>query len=412
MASSFLSALGVTPAAPPASAYSDQAAETANIAAAKSQLTSVTSSVGLALSAAKLAGVDTTNLDNLNTEAKSLSTQNLTSAQLKAKTDALSAKLSTAQATQEAEAKVQAAKEMEEAISTIQKRVTVIQKDKTTSAGLLKQYTDLLASAQAALAAIKAGPPKDLSGAAPPTFPTPDALLSSLDELDGAKETEENKVFSWSRLGRKVVKILMYYTTFVAVAAGALLGGIVLSNTYASDPFWGIRVFYFVYGAAFFPLSLLYGAAKPPYWVATLIPLQLDEPVQTGGGFSLPALPPLPSLPNPTQIAAAAQKSVAGAVKKAIPKMEVLAPIKKPAAPAAPAVPAVPAPELPGPTDPPPPSRGMFAFKLVDPNTPTPTDTSNKSLLRGLTIANLAVLAVSATYYGVDKLISSNMIKV
>jgi hypothetical protein len=262
----------------------------------------------------------------------------------------------------------------------------------------------LLASAKTALDAIKAGPPKDLSGAAPPTFPTPDALLSSLDELDGAKEAEENKVFSWSRLGRKVVKILMYYVSVVAVALGALLGGIVLSNTYASDPFWGIRLFYFVYGAAFFPLSLMYGAAKPPYWVATLIPLQLDEPVQAGGAFTLPALPPLPSLPNPSQIAAAAK----GAVQKAIPKPESLPAIVKPrpAAPVAPVAPELPAAEIPQPR------RGMFGFKPVDPNTPSAVDTANRSLLRGLTIGNLVVLAISATYYGVDKLISSNMIKV
>lgn len=438
MASSLLSAFGVTPAAPPASAYADQTAETANLANAKTQLADVTSTLGLALTAAKLAGVDTTNLDNLNAEASSLSSTNLTAAQLQAKTTALTAKLATAQATQDAQRKAAALKAMQDAVTAIKKRVAAVKVDTTTSAQLLQKYKDLEGTAENALTALKAAPAKKEGFATgsgsgsttdntpPPEIPDPEALLSQLDDLDTAKEAEENKSFNWTRFGKKITSVMMFYGTIISIAIGAVLGGIIMSNAYASDPFWGIKVYYFIYGAAFFPLSLIYGAVKTPYWVSGTIPLYSLDPVeQTGGAFTFPSLPAIPALNSiKKSLTTAKLPTVASLTKtltdKIVPAVAAVAPVAPVAEPVA-SAPVAPAPPPPPvdpkqPVAPPAPavttSDRLFGYKLVDPNTPTAAQTSSRNMLRYFAIGELVFLGTSAVYYGVDSLITSNLIKV
>ena len=428
MASSLLSAFGVTPAAPPASAYADQTAETANLADAKSQLASVTSNLGLALTAAKLAGINTTNLENLNAEATSLSSGSLTSAQLQAKTTALTTKLATAQATQDAQRQAAAVTAMQDAITTIQKRAAAVKADTTTSPQLLKQYLDLQQTAQDALTALKAAPAKSSGSSGSggsgtettpaPVIPDASSLLSQLDDLDTAKDAEENKSFNWTRLGKKVTAVMMFYGTIISIAIGAVLGAIIMSNVYASDAFWGIKLYYFVYGAVFFPLSLMYGAAKPPYWVSGIIPLySLDPVAQEGGAFTLPKLPPIPNLAAITQSITTAKAPTLASLTQSVTGIKAPAAAAKPAPPA----PTMPAPPPPPkdpnqPVAPPPPTLSttdrLFGYKLVDPNTPTTAQTSSKNMLRYFAIGDLAFLGISALYYGIDKMITSNLIKV
>jgi hypothetical protein len=417
MASSILSALGITQAAPPASAYADQSAETANLANAQSQLAGITTNLGLALSAAKIAGIDTTNLDNLNAEAASLATTNLTSAQLQAKTSALSAKLSTAQATQNAQRQADAVAAMQSAVSTIQARVAVIKRDSTTSAGLLTQYTALQKSSEDALAALKAMPvtPSSAnsgSGVATPVVPDPSTFLNELDDLDTAKDAEENKTFNWTRFGKKITSVMMYYGTIITVGLGVIMGAIIMSNTYASDPFWGIKLYYFIYGGAFFPLSLIYGAYNPPYWVSAILPLYSLDPVrvQSGGVLSLPTftMPTLPKMPTASDLA----EAVLGRVKSLVKPTDAAA-SAAPAARTAPATLAArtaSAASLTAPTLST--SDSMFGYSLVDPNTPTAAQTASRNKLRYFAIGELVFLGISATYYGVDALITKNLIKV
>jgi hypothetical protein len=441
MASSLLSAFGVTPAAPPASAYADQTAETENLAHAKAQLADVTSTLGLVLTGAKLAGVDTTNLDNLNAEANSLSGLNLTAAQLQAKTTALSAKLATVQATQDAQRKAAALKTMQDAVTAIKKRVAAVKVDTTTSAQLLQKYKDLEGTAENALTALKAAPAKKEGFATgstaedTPEIPRPEALLSQLDDLDTAKEAEENKSFNWTRFGKKITSVMMFYGTIISIGIGAVLGGIIMSNIYASDPFWGIKVYYFIYGAAFFPLSLIYGAVKTPYWVSGTIPLYSLDPVeQTGGAFTFPSLPAIPALNSiKKSLTTAKLPTVASLTKtltdKIVPAVATIgtaaavaavapvAPVAEPVA-SAPVAPAPPPPPVDPkqPVAPPAPavttSDRLFGYKLVDPNTPTAAQTSSRNMLRYFAIGELVFLASSAVYYGVDFMIVNNLIKV
>jgi hypothetical protein len=406
---SVLSSLGITGTTPPpASNFADQQAETANLSTAKAQLSGVSSNIGLVLSGAKLANLDpsyTKSLQNLSDEATSLSNSNMNSAQLSAQSTALQGKLTAAQGTQAAATKEQLIRDLTAAANTISTRLAIIKGDKTVPPATLQKYVALNTSAQAAIAAAKSAPlPNfegfvDVSGAVI-VQPTPDELLSQLEELDTALEAIQNKEFNWPRFFKKIVKVGMYYNTIIACIFGALLGGIITSNIYASDYFWGIKLYYFIYGAAFFPLTILYGTIKTPYWVSGLIPI-----------FSVDTLPPptplAPAAAAP--VAAPAPKSATAKLAAALPSIPKVTlpklfgggesdaqsgPMPVAPAPAAPAVPI---------------TTRLFGYKLVDPATPTAADTTNKTILRIMAGVDLTMLTASAIYYGLDKLIPNSV---
>lgn len=401
----FLSSMGITsPVAPPASAYSDQQAETANLADAKSQLMGVTSNIGLATTTAKQLGLDpayTQSLDNLNNEAANLATKNLSSAQLSAQTTALQNKLTDAKTTQEAAVKQKELDDMTAASNAISERLAAVKADSTAPAENVKQYDELNTAAQAALKALK-DPPKDLSGAI--IHPNPTALLAKVDDIDTALDAAQNKVFNWKRFMKKVVNQIMYWTAMIACGVGFVLGGIIMSNAYAADHFWAIKVFYFIYGAAFFPLSVVYGVIKSPYWVAGLIPIFSLVP------RAVPTEPPplpAPPAPKPVKTSVASLKSAVTSKLTSMIKMPKLfgggdddldlpptfAPAVAPVARGPPTV------SL---------TTRLFGYKLVDPATPTPAETSAKTLLRILAGVDSALLLTIGVYYGVDKLILKN----
>jgi hypothetical protein len=92
--------------------------------------------------------------------------------------------------------------------------------------------------------------------------------------------TKPPEEFSISSIAKKVGIITFNLTYFIVTIVSVILGGIVLSNMYVGDRYSGIsRIFYFIYGCAFFPLVLLYpipvllGMLKAPQWNALLIPL-------------------------------------------------------------------------------------------------------------------------------------------
>ncbi len=79
-----------------------------------------------------------------------------------------------------------------------------------------------------------------------------------------------------SRIGRQYARFMAF--TFCVI--GAILGGIILSNHFVAESFWGIKLYYFIYGAAFFPGSLAFGLFSPPYWHATVAPLFKRDTVE------------------------------------------------------------------------------------------------------------------------------------
>jgi hypothetical protein len=184
-------------------------------------------------------------------------------------------------------------KELQDAADAVEKRYGEVSGDKTTSPELLKRYQDLLTDARKALTDAQRKLTviqKRTEGfqtiptpvGAAPTPLTAQEILDQLAALDEDKKTEEEKEFSWSRLMWRILGMMSTILLYTSVAFGALLGGIVLSNTYMDSGYWGTRLFYFFYGAAFFPAVMIYGLLKPPVWRSTIAPLYKIDGAATG----------------------------------------------------------------------------------------------------------------------------------
>jgi hypothetical protein len=127
------------------------------------------------------------------------------------------------------------------------------------------------------------------------------ALNGTLSTLDGQKQTllagQPPKPFL-----TELLQDMADSSFTISVVIGMLLGGIVASHAFlAKPPIY--RVYYFIYGAALFPLALLVGIVKPPVYRALLIPLVMKGLTEPGWS-NLVFLKPLGPLykydpPNP-----------------------------------------------------------------------------------------------------------------
>jgi hypothetical protein len=268
-------------------------------------------------------------------------------------------------------------------------RVTAVRGDRTTSADLLTSFNNLLDRANASVKAAEAkkegfqvAPPPSPPAPAAPVIASADELMNILDDLNTRKDAEENKEFNWNRFWKKMLRILMFCLLIVSCTTGALLGGIIVSNAYAADYFWGIKLYYFIFGAAFFPISVAYGAFKPPLWLATIAPLKSMVPRQVPTS-AVPVT--VPKAVNP--VAAAAK----GIVNK-IPGASALSKLGL---------------QLGG-ADAVPPNLGLFGYILPEPGTkPTPAQLSSQRLLRILSISELAIIIPIGIYYGVSAVLEN-----
>jgi hypothetical protein len=368
-------------------------------------------------------------LTNLNTQAKALATQNLTPAQLATQTTQLESQLTTIQKQQEATTQQKAIANMQAAIDKISIAVKEVNADTTLSTGLRDKYNALLKTATDALESLKNPPPVPAStaGSGPagspgpaapaiPAIPVADDLLSELDVLDTARDVEENKEFNMKRFQNTIFKQGMMIGFYIFIAFGALLGGIIMSNAYAAESFWGIRLYYFVYGAAFFPLTLFYGAVNPPYWVSLIFPAAAAAPLvraapkQAGGGLTdiLSSVKTAAGSAVSSTVAKA-KTAAASAVSSTVAKAKTAVGLQPAAAPAAQAAQARPnpitqvalsaAPVAAATTG----TSNIFTYTLVNTNAPTAADTSGRTTLRILSIVNIVCLAGFATYYGLVK---------
>ena len=415
---SLLASLGLTnTAAPDPSAYTNIQAEATNLTSAKTAMSDTISNIGLALNAADLANIDptyTNALKSLQTEAMSILSSNMTSAQIAAKTADLSKKLQVAQVQQVEAVKKGTVDALTTATKTVSDRVAVVAADKTTSPELLKEYKQLLTDANAAVAEAKKPSTGSAGSGSDIVYKTPEELLAILDDLDTKKDAEENKEFNWSRFYKKILRITMYCLLFVSVGFGMLLGGIAASNAYAADYFWAIKLFYFVYGAVGFPITLSMAAYYKPYWVSGLIPLKSLVPREVPGMAASGPTPSGAARATATASATATATAAATATAPVVPTAQNLlsqasallssklkgggsgalttsAPIADPG----------PALSL---------ADNLFGYVLVDPKHPTAAQTSSQNILRILSIVELALLFTVGTYYGVDKLILKNQL--
>jgi hypothetical protein len=272
---SVLSTLGLTASVPDPTELLKQREVSSQLEEVRGSVNSTLGTVGFAIEAARVLGVPpsaVSNLEGLQKRAEELSqATNLTPAQMEAKRAEIEQGLATARAEQEAltrAAELSRAEEVAAAVAAERKRVEGDATLPRTLADSLKQLDERCQAAlKAVLEAVAAKKnPAD-------SVETASALQSALDALVSERLAVENKENSGGvRAIEESIKWGAGGLMIFFIVGAALLGGIVLSNTHYEEVFWGIRLYYFIYGTLFFPLSLLYGVWKPPVWQSTLIP--------------------------------------------------------------------------------------------------------------------------------------------
>jgi len=340
--SSILNTLGL--GAPDPASYTNASTMATQQTQAVSSLQATVSSANVALNFATTAGVSSsvlTKLQSVVSQGKTLLSQAATMPA--AKLEAARAKLeSNAIASQFAAVQDQydtTLKNLKKEIPIIQARVTEIHQDKSTSAGLVSEYDSLLKDISGSIALLVASPPvfippsKSLTSGSSgsevayviPSTPTADDYQERLDVLDGKKEQEEGNGYTMSRMWRmfKYWVSTYLYPAFVYLLtfSAAILGGIIISNAYVETEkgFVGNRLFYFIYGALGFPISIIYACFKTPFWVAGLFPAtpRVKPATQTGGaGLTVTGMQDILlgiQVPTPGQTASAAAAAAATA---------------------------------------------------------------------------------------------------
>lgn len=312
-----LSSLGLTAMKPDPAALVNQQQVNAQLGGIKLGINDTLGSIDLAMKGADILGVSPEYKDKLaaiKTQGATLaSATNLSPVELEKKRAELDKTFSAVQAEQEASIDERQIKEATDAVEAIEKRTKEVEDDSTTSKGLLEKYRDLrtrskemletvktnIQKAKEAKAKLKAeAEAKALAEAtlkkegfqsAAATTPaaaatpaastttsffalTPKDALRELELLDLEKQAEEDKEFNIRRAAARTAAAWRTALVTAAIVIGGIVGGIITANAYIGERFWALKLYYFIYGAVFFPASLLYALIRPPFWQATFIP--------------------------------------------------------------------------------------------------------------------------------------------
>jgi hypothetical protein len=321
----FLKSIGIVSSPADPAALLNQKEVDSQTQTIKTQLTSLFNSIDLSAKTGQLLGVPQAYVDKLNTlrgKTKSyIDMPNISPTELYNKLKGLDAEYKGLLTTQEKNIDNARLEKSRKAVDTVRARVKEIEADSTTSSGLREEYRTLLVDAEDNLkkmevalaaarevqvAAVKEGfqaaaGATDTQSVLSTLFPkipmspsffetSPATILDRLEVLDLKKQDEESKVFSIARAVKRWSILVNRILWFITICIGSLLGGIMLTNFYVDEPFWGIKIFYFLVGAVLYPFVLLASVIKPPFYHSYLIPL-----VEIGA----PA--PAPPAPTPTQ---------------------------------------------------------------------------------------------------------------
>jgi hypothetical protein len=215
-----------------------------------------------------------------------------------------------------------------------------------------------------------------------------ESLKDTLARLDEQNENDDNKVFNWARFRVRILNIMMRGLLIISLFFGFLFGGIIMSNAYAEDYFWGIKLFYFIYGAAFFPLSLFYGMYYKPYWVSGLIPLYSIDP----------------RIVPTVAIAPSAIKTLVNTTSVKTDVANILTTVQKDSNNILKSVTGILPPQKGG-ADSLTISQRLFGYRIVNPIAVTPEQTSSQNTLHKITIVEIVLLSIVSLYYGVSKVL-------
>ena len=249
--------LGMSSTAPDPNSYLNQSEITKQ---KKSVMSSLTSTVGSIDSIASIAKVIpgmppsiTAGLSNLKKDAGSLLSKAATMGPdvIEKERGVLEAKLQSIQETVAKQNDAAKIKALADAKATVAARRKVIDNDSTIPRDIKLKY-DAIDAMQGASA---------------------EDILNALANADDDLLVAENKEFSGIRLMKRAWRASANIIFYVLCGLAGLVGGIIASNTYYAESFWAIKLYYFFYGVAFFPVALVYALVRPPVWHATIMPL-------------------------------------------------------------------------------------------------------------------------------------------
>lgn len=382
---SVLSAVGLGgPAIPDPAAYKNMMVEAANMLEVKQMIQTTLDRINAAINEAETAGLPQKNIetfDALYTETQNLLTANLGSAVTAGKLKDIEARLATVKQEQEAILDAKNVKDITALRNKIEGRVKDVKKNALAPDTLKNDYDKLLADADEAIKSVK-DPKYDNNTQNPSSEGFQDSrkahirekiyeLKKRLAELDAQRDEVGNKVFNWERFYKRIFGIMMRGIALISVTLGVLFGGIVMSNAFADEYFWGIRLFYFIYGAVLFPLSIIYGIYKKPYWVAGIFPIYqmslLTGPVPVPIVESV--APQAQKAPTSSEVTAMVQANMKSITQRGGAQLTL--------------------------------AQRLFNYKVVKDDIATPEQTASQGLLQKICYAELAALGSVALYYGI-----------
>lgn len=281
-----LSSIGLTSGTPDPTAFLKQKEVSDQLNQAKSAATSTLGTIGFALDAAKGAGISpslVSNLETLKAKATTLTeATNMTPAQMEAERTKLELEFAKTKAAKEEAERVARLTQIQDVLPKIAAERKLVEADATLPADMKDAIRVLDETGQKALKATQEAVTKKQE--IPPTVETGNALADTLQDLIRKREMFENKTPSGGSRGlREGLRKGALAIMILVLIAAAVLGGSVLANTFIDEVFWGIRLYYFIYGAIGFPLSLLYGVIRPPVWQATILPWTMVEDPNASG---------------------------------------------------------------------------------------------------------------------------------
>ena len=321
--SDILATLGLTTKTPDPTLYANQKTVMAQLETVKKDLGTMLDSMNIAVQLAGLVRVPREYLDQLEgvrTSAKELLGQtSLTPDQLEKKRVELQGKFEKIQLEMKTTQDTRMLEDAEKVAGEVDAALVAVEADGDLSDGLKQRYRDLkkraeeerdglkrklgLLPAVAATVAVPATQPPP--AAQPPAAPPPPAaqppaaegfqaapaapppaapaeIRRQLQLLELDREKEEETTFSPKRFLRRTLISFQNGIIYLLILLAGLLGGSILANSFFSESFWLIRLFYFVYGALAFPLTILYGIFKPPVWRSLIFPYyQRPQPIAT-----------------------------------------------------------------------------------------------------------------------------------
>jgi hypothetical protein len=349
--SGLLSSIGLGPPNP--AEYSDASAVASQTTSAVSGLAATNSSIGLAVSGLKMMGVPAETLapvENLQRESNTLlaGASNMSPSAIAAQNASLQARLIATNNTAISGQFTKLINDMRAMETSVTSRMKVVEADKAYSKETQASFKTLKEDVTAAVKILTDGQSdfvkqylnaaQGTGGSGSATLPTfagiPETTsveefqlrLDTLNSKADSEKGEYSPTVMWKNwLSWFKIYVWPWILTSVIVFS-MILGGSIMSNMYLeTEKEWiGNRLFYFVYGAIAFPISLLVGCVKPPYWVAWFPAYARSKPVtvptQVGGafGFNLNTLSEAVSSVSP-----AAAQTLGGAASS-LPTMPAL----------------------------------------------------------------------------------------